>query len=504
MMDSEKWSEWAEPTAGDTAQPTVQQVSESAQFELTTSPVLAAQPRRGGYKKLVAGLGALSLIGGATFAARTFAGQSSSTPTEAVQDMMAAAQKSDLLGMMEQLAPGERNLLIESGVPILEELKRLDVLAPSTNLNAVDAAKVTFAGQTFAELPLRDDIATVKVSGGTVTTSGSASKLSGSVIKKMAGDSLTDQAAKTTSFTTVDVVTIKRNGHWYVSGAYSLAEFARKQSGKPMPTLEQSIAAVGADTPEAALREMIEAAGSLNARKAISLLDPEEFGALQDYAPLFIDDVEKAAAKVRPKYTVTFPNLQIAATRNGNSAQVKVTNVSVDLTIPDAGGSPVHAVVEGDCVSVTVEDKSAKRCGAEVGKLIGDLNGDENGPDPFGEMTMKLDQKNQQSMTVLQRNGKWFVAPTRTVLNAVLAKMKAAKPADLQGDDGALGLFSGNPVAQLFFGTFTKPRVESDFSQISDTLPPGSTDTTFETLPPDATSADSLPVESAPDTVAFG
>ncbi len=497
-MESQDWSA---PIAddrrvfGDTAQPTMHEVAQQqaqqqalqhalrqaqpvrSEYELTGSPVFDAKPKGRIGRKLVAGLGALSLIGGATFAARSFAGQSSNTPTEAVQSMMAAAQKSDLLGMMEQLAPGERNLLIESGVPILEELKRLDVLSPSTNLNAVDATKVTFAGQTFSETPLRDDIATVRISGGTVTTSGSATKLFGKTLKKFAGDSLTDAPQKTENFAGVTITTIKRNGHWYVSGAYSIAEAVRVESGKPMPTEAQSIAPAGADTPELAMRQMIEAAGALDARKAIALLDPEEFGALQDYAPLFINDVEKNAAKVRSKYTVSFPNLQIAATKNGSTAQVKITNMSVDLTIPDLDGKAIHTVIDGDCVSISIAEKSSKRCGAEVGKLFNDLSDRQDSSYPYQDF--KLDQGKQAETTVVQRNGKWFIAPIRTVLSSVLVKMKSAKPSDLTGDLGPFGLFAGNPLADSLIGM--RPRTQPTYAQSSDTFP---TEEPFDTVPP--------------------
>jgi hypothetical protein len=489
----ESW-EWAEPSPGDDAQPTMNEVAHQPapfgqqpfgqqpfgqpantpfsvpDYEITGSPVLEKTPSGRIAKRLVAGLGAIGLIGGATFTVRTFASEQSNTPTQAVQSMMAAAQKSDVLGMMEQLAPGERNLLIEKGVPILEELKRLTVLAPTANLNAIDGAKVSFAGQTFTESALREDIATVKVSGGTITTSSEAAKLFGDSMQKSVGpNGIPSKPPKTTNFKTASVATIKRNGHWYVSIAYSVAEAARLDSGKPMPTKEQSITATGADTPELALRQMIEAAGALDARKAISLLDPDEFGAVQDYAPLFIDEIEKSAAEVRPHYTISFPNLQIAATADGKIAKAKITNMSMDLTIKDIGDMPVRAIVDGDCISITLKEKTSKRCGSEVGKLLSDFSEDPNiGPTPFGVDVYKLDQKNQQATTIVQRNGKWFVAPMRTVLDAVLAKMKSAKPSDVQGDLGPLGLLTGNPLSELIGG---KVKVKDEFSTISNTLP---------------------------------
>jgi hypothetical protein len=422
-------------------------------------------------KTIGACVGVLALLGGAVFATRTFATPSANTPTEAVQALMTAAQKSDVIGIMEQLAPGERNVMIESGVPILEELKRLEVLAPSMNLNAVDGASFAFQGQTFTETALRENITAVKISGGTVTTRGSFRKILGAAAGDLTGDT-SDQASKTEEFTKTTLTTIKRNGRWYVSIAYSIAEVARESSGKAMPLATGSVTPTGAESPEEAVREMLNAAGSLDARKAISLMDPDEFGALQDYAPLFLGDLEKETAEIRSKYTLTFPDLNTTSTKSGNSAKVKISKWSLDLKLNSVEGQPARLFIDGDCVTATYTGKTSKRCGDDVSKLPGDLFGES----AEGGFTFNPSEASRNTeYIVVSRNGKWFVAPLRTVLGGLTANLRKTKPADLKGENGPLGAIPGFNV----FGGLLGTTVEGASEFTADPAP--NSDDDFET-----------------------
>jgi hypothetical protein len=441
-MDSSH--QWAAPN-------TEHDVIQASAAETTGNPVVpAVAASNGPIKKVIASVGVLGLLGGATFAARSFAAPSGNTPTEAVQALMEAAEKSDVIGVMEQLAPGERDLMIESGVPILEELKRLEVLSPAMNLNAVDGASFDFQGQAFTETVLRDDITAVKVSGGTITSSGTVSKIFGGTAKDLFGGT-SDQKPTTENFDKTTVATVKRDGRWYVSLAYSVAEAARQSSGRPMPTATQSVAPTGASSPEEAIREMLNSVGALDARKAISLMDPDEFGALQDYAPLFLSDLEKETAKVQGKYTLTFPDLNMTSTKSGNVAKVKISKWSLDLKVNSIEGQPAQLVLDGDCVNATYAGKTSKRCGDEVAKLPEDLFG-ESAVDSGFTFNPSETSRNAE-YTVVSRNGKWFVAPLRTVLGSVESNLRSVKPADLKGEKGPLGAFPGLNIFSALMGS---------------------------------------------------
>jgi hypothetical protein len=261
-----------------------------------------------------------------------------------------------------------------------------------------------------------------------------------------------------------------------------------------MPTATQSVAPTGASSPEEAIREMLTAAGELDARKAISLMDPDEFGALQDYAPLFLTDLEKETAKVQGKYTLTFPDLNMTSTKSGNVAKVKISKWSLDLKVNSIEGQPAQLVLDGDCVTATYTGKTSKRCGDEVAKLPEDLFG-ESAVDS-GFKFNPSEASRDAEYTVVSRNGKWFVAPLRTMLGSIEANLRSVKPADLKGDKGPLGAFPGLNIFGVLLGEkvadtsefTTDPELGSEFnSEISSEIVPDTVVETFDDTVGDST-----------------
>jgi hypothetical protein len=425
------------------------------------SPLLPAPKPSGGagliWRKVVAGIGVVGLVGGGAFAVRSFASPESNTPTQAVQQFITAVNSTDIISAMEALAPGERNLLIDTGVPMVNELTRLDVFAKGTDLRKVDGASLKFSDQTYTETIIRDDIATVTMKGGNLAIAADVSKLFGGVITQFAEETLPGKTNETQKFDSANLATIKRGGRWYVSLSYSIAEAARKDLGKPMPEKSASIAAIGADSPEAAVSQMMNKLGGLDAKGAIALMDPDEMGALQDYSPLFIQDLEKAATEGKQQFSLTFPDLGLKATKNGSSTTVAITKWSADLTIPSTEGKGTRVQLDGDCVTAEVEDEKSKRCGKELPKLVNDLIGDKEAPvDP--EIQKAWDQSygkwvttpgEQGGISVVERNGKWFVAPVRTMMDSVVTSLKKVKPEDLKG--------TGNTPEERFTSLLDNP-----------------------------------------------
>jgi hypothetical protein len=398
-----------------------------------SSPVVNPTPRTGGgWKKAVAGLGVVGLIGGGAFAAINLAGPGSNTPTEAVQDFFAAASTSDVIGLMETLAPGERDLMIDTAVPMLEELKRLEVLQPQTDLKGVKGLSLKFNGQTYS-------ITTVAVSAGSVTTSGDPRQLFGNTLSQFFGeDAQPETSTEDFGKTPLRLATIKRDGRWYVSFTYSVAEAGRRSSGEAMPPKADAVQPAGAANPEAAVREMLDAAASLDARKAIALLDPDEFGALQDYAPLFLADAEREAARAKENYSLSFPNLGLTSQQDGKTAKVQVTKWSADFKLIGVDSAGLQFLVDGDCISITSEGDTKKRCGKELPKLVSDFTGetDAETEDLLGKYdTGWLSNPSQSgSMITVQRKGKWFIAPMRTGMNAWVDALRGLNPEDLKGE----------------------------------------------------------------------
>ena len=104
----------------------------------------------------------------------------------------------------------------------------------------------------------------------------------------------TDSGIQTTEPSSTPLVAVERDGRWYLSLWYTVAENIRLDVGSPMPDPFDRPAAIGGDTPEAAVRLLFEEMVDLDVRRMIGALDPEEMAVLYDYAPLFLDEIEPA------------------------------------------------------------------------------------------------------------------------------------------------------------------------------------------------------------------
>ena len=85
------------------------------------------------------------------------------------------------------------------------------------------------------------------------------------------------------------MTTVRKDGRWYVSLFYSVAEAARGELDVDVPDADQAIVPDGAGSPEEAVDQMIGAVADLDLEGAIATLEPDEFEALQRYAPMFLE-----------------------------------------------------------------------------------------------------------------------------------------------------------------------------------------------------------------------
>ena len=473
---------------GDTA-PIADDVAPIADVEPVgpAGPPAAAPAKKGGAGKKVAILvGVLAIAGGGAFAATQLSGPKSNTPEDAVKGMLTAMAKGDVIGMAEAFAPGERDVLIDSMVPMIEELRRLQVFDTTLDLKSVSGINGSLTGFKATSVRLRDDLAAVRITDGTLTTRFDPSKLPlGSLIR----DNLEKQIDSASSQRTVSkltmpvegnrIVVIKEAGRWYFSGGYTVAEAQRRDRSNPgkfkfaMPAKGAGVAAKGADTPEAAVQQFIVATAKLDVRRIIELMPPNELGALHDYAGQFIGAAEDAVrTATKDQYELSFPGMQLASKRNGDTAQVTIvsTGINFGLTAPDA--PEFRAIYENKnrCVTLTLDGDTKKRCGADVVKFL----------DDFGvpidqaqiEDQLKLQgvngKKPKLGFTAVKQDGKWFVSPSRTLLDGMTAYLRIISKKDLdtyqkQIKDAISGLGGSSTTADPSLGDPTfDPGVSSD------------------------------------------
>src|SRR5690606_12533226 len=102
------------------------------------------------------------------------------TPTEAARNLATALSGNDVVGMVGALAPAEAKLLTEPIGQTTDELKRLGILKPDANPEALTGMQVKAENLTFDEAgaeQVNDHLTITKLTGGTITVTADPSKL---------------------------------------------------------------------------------------------------------------------------------------------------------------------------------------------------------------------------------------------------------------------------------------------------------------------------------------
>jgi hypothetical protein len=367
-------------------------------------------------------IGLIALAGGAIFFARSVGTTSgAATPEAAVQRMFDALSNEDLLGVLEVLHPAERSILSNRIKTASKELGRLKVLSSDLDLGDVRGIDLSFTGLTYRTASLDKGIAAVVLTAGRASyrVDPAASPLGEFVRGFMSGASNRVQTGSDDIGRDQPVfVALQHDGTWFVSLGYSIAEQARRDAGLQPPAFGQGVPARGASSPEEAVDQFLRAAARLDIRRLIELLPNGEAGALHDYAPLFLADVEKVAAGARKQFRMDFRTLDLSADNSGNEALVTIDKIAFGLSIPELG---ITADYDGTCFKAEgIENFLGSNPGPICGKGISGLSGIPNLPTP------------KIGIVVVRENGSWYVSPLGTWFDAMNAVFKALQPSHLE------------------------------------------------------------------------
>jgi hypothetical protein len=401
------------------------------------APVPPVRRRASGVVAIAVAVVVLLVAGVSAVTALT--GQNSNTPEDAVRGLLTAAGNGDVLGLLGHLDPGERDAISGFLTGGTADLKRLGILSSSTDLHHISGVGVTFDNLTTTTTDLRPGLAAVKITSGTVRSHVDPSKLPlGPVILDHARAAI-DRARPTDRTApfhlSVPIVTVRRDGTWYVSLGYTAAEALRAKSGAPLPAPQDAVPAVGADSPTAAVDAFIRAIAAFDARRVIELTPPDEAGALHDYAPLFLPNVDHALAKAHlPSVTVT--DLQLSAAAHPGGQLVKVTRLGVRATL----GQTTYELAPGTkCITVTPppDNDFPGECGAHnaMSGLFGSASG--VGSDAFAPFKSLAHLRVDAGIVVVERDGRWFVSVLRTGLDDLGAVLHAITPEIVQSISSA-------------------------------------------------------------------
>ncbi len=397
----------------------------------------------------------------------------SATPEAAVEQLLVSLSNEDLLGAAEVIEPSERATLVDTGVSISEELVRLEVLSPDLDLGELSGLDLRFDDPRLRSVPVLSDVTDVFIDGGSSRALIDVSELplGKLILDRVPGDllSLTDSVSSPISSIN-PIAVVKRDGRWYVSLWYSVAENARLAANQSIPSAADRPVPIGADSPEGAVERLIREAARLDPRTVIGMLDPEEMAALYDYAPLFVPQAESAAndalqAAIDADTTWTIDSISLSSTVDGRLATVSLDAFEGSLTSPDVEG---HLSLADGNVEVTwtapdyTGDTYSSSYKVRDGCTIFETDNPDMGPaldscDQAGPMGIfgpglfgfpgtGLDPTSVLDYGIVTREvgGKWFVSPIRTVTTAMLAELRAFSPEDLAATaDSVKDAYSG-------------------------------------------------------------
>ena len=340
------------------------------------------------------------------------------SPQDAVNSLLAAASTGNVEGVLASIDPAEASALSAPLSQTVDDLKALGVLSSSADLHAITGVSASFSKvgmHTAAIDPSRTDLAAVTFTGGTATLHVDVSQLPlGSLIagflkgRGLDSGSL-DRSGPLAEGDQHPLVTVQRDGVWYVSIGYSIAEAARLQAGLPFPTTP--VPAVGASSATGVAQTLVSAATGGDARRLVEILAPDEMQAVHDYGQLFLT---KTAPPTPSPVTVTALDLATSPVSGGTLVTVK----------------DFSATVHGDVVALTAEG-----CFVASGPDV--PGGSRRLCEPSGSNLLA-----GYGIVAVQRGGSWYLDPLRTVADDAEHIIRGVNVSEL----GKL-LSSGGPAA---------------------------------------------------------
>lgn len=384
---------------------------------------------------------ALAVAGGGAFAVTQALSEpaGAQSPEEAVAQLFEAVENDDLIGLTESLLPSEREALIEPMTDLFSELERLEILDEDVDLESrtdeagSDGLDFSVTGLDFTTTTIGEGVVNVQLNAGVVTVAGDVGDLpfgdraSAELGEENMAESLDEQIVDFSNEPDAQLTVVEEDGSWYFSIWYSVAELAREEAGEPVPNFDQGVQPTGADTPEGAMQLMMNAATALDVEGVIATMDPSEFRALHDYAPLFLDDADEAVAEFRQMLadegiTWSLDRLDLS------SADVRGrTVVSVDGFAASAESASLQETFSvdynGDCFTIVNNSAIDEVC-------LSELRNEMAGQD-VPEAYLDLVQNSTSGVTVIERDGQWYISGFPTIIGAYTDLLASLEPSDI-------------------------------------------------------------------------
>ncbi len=423
--------------------------------EAPLTPAGGAAPSGSKGKLIAVVVGALVLVAAGIFAITRLGGGGSSaggadSPEAAGQAVLDAVGDEDVLGMIDVLLPGERETLRGPISDLANELTRLEVLSDDASLSDIGGVDVVLSNTAVDVEPTNaDDIVNLRMHGDvSVAVDGEALPI-GDIVDDNVPEAdpaeATIEATEPVAFE-VPITAVRKDGRWYVSLFYSVAETARAEAGFDIPA--EPIVPTGGDSPEDAVDAFLAGAEALDLRAIVASLNPNEFEALQRYGPAFLDDAQQEIDTAGVELTLDEADYDVQG--EGDRRSVAVTYLGGAII---ADGETVPFEYEDGCVHATSPDgtETIDSCSLEDSAATDVFGADaEAVADLMATIEAAMADYENPGVIVQQVDGTWYVSPMATSAEQTLAFLRALDREEIESISGEIAeLFDdidGRPV----------------------------------------------------------
>ena len=313
-------------------------------------PVVATahSPRRGRRAGVIAAVTAL--IGAGGFTTYSFLGASNdggaATPQEAVTTFASAMEHEDLLGMIDVTLPEEVGVLRAAVDSATSDAKRVGLVSTDFNADGVKGIDISVDDLTLDTNFFEGGLAAVTATGGRVSTSFDPAAFPfGDKLRALLGSpSSATAVADIASMTTpLVLMTVERDGRWYVSIEFTIAELVRHSAhlDEPGPVSRTS---VGFDSPQQAVDALFSRVSALDLPAALETFAPGE-DAMAWLAQSWVDKAQAGIQRARANgWSVNLSGLTYETIGDGDHLTLRPLTFKVEGTVPagynqDSSGS---------------------------------------------------------------------------------------------------------------------------------------------------------------------
>ncbi len=178
------------------------------------------------------------------------------------------------------------------------------------------------------------------------------------------------------------------------------------------------------------MQAVLDAVDDVDLEALIAALNPNEAEALQRYAPMFIDEAQRALDDLGAKVAISDTKFSVIG--DGDRRSVSVDGFTLKAS---ADGNEVLVENNDGCMVVTSGDTTADSCkgGSTIDEALKTLGLDDNddvkaliktSQDAFADMK-------PLGITVQKVDGKWYLSPVGTYFDILLAQLGALDKGEL-------------------------------------------------------------------------